>query len=525
MDKPNVYFGAWELPKGKRRGTIMEALDAGQIKYYGINAIDPELLDYVKKKKQLKKNVKITKKDFIVQSARKRGALSKIKREIKHKLKMEQDDEELQKFKAEGRKIVEELKQLNTDYERSQQELDLPPPEIKPIKPDPLGVNYSLAKMITDINTTGSKTRKYTNLVDNMFKNISKKESQQDQPIIEPTPIKLSNEDISMERRIVKKVAKTKKPKPKPKPKQYSGLLGYRDDDLTEMIASINASMAKTDRISDKFGKLMGYFNEAVNEPPPEKPKKKKKLLKDPEGFVDAMELLPKKERQALINELVEGVIQSEKKSRKIQANNGAPAIPRRPRPGLVPGLPVYPEFPSGQRPGLIPGLPIYPELATAPRRPVRELPPVPRKPVRELPPIPRKPVRELPPVAYNIPEIEELPRRPVRALPPVSYHIPKGRRPKIPKRPKVVVPKPLPYFPVSYAKAVGRIPQAPAYVPESIKGTNQEDILADWINSIKKKKPANKRGKLSASKKREKARKYRRKKNDISGMPPLVDL
>lgn len=53
----NVYYGARPVPPGKRRGTLQEALNANQIRYYGAVAIPKEQLNKPVKKKKKEKDL------------------------------------------------------------------------------------------------------------------------------------------------------------------------------------------------------------------------------------------------------------------------------------------------------------------------------------------------------------------------------------------------------------------------------------------------------------------------------------
>ncbi len=101
------YCGAkTKIPKGKTRGTAKECVDASQIRYYGIEQLDEE----TKKRAQNKGKRNLTRSNQLKKVARLRGKLSKIIREIKHKKRMEQDDEELQNLKDAGKVLIEQIK-------------------------------------------------------------------------------------------------------------------------------------------------------------------------------------------------------------------------------------------------------------------------------------------------------------------------------------------------------------------------------------------------------------------------------
>lgn len=47
----NMYCGIGKVPKGKKRGTAKECLNANQVRYYGIEQIDEKYLEKKKEKK------------------------------------------------------------------------------------------------------------------------------------------------------------------------------------------------------------------------------------------------------------------------------------------------------------------------------------------------------------------------------------------------------------------------------------------------------------------------------------------
>jgi len=48
--KDEIYCGVGDVPKGMRRGTPEECINKNQIRYYGLVAIDPSLIEATKKK-------------------------------------------------------------------------------------------------------------------------------------------------------------------------------------------------------------------------------------------------------------------------------------------------------------------------------------------------------------------------------------------------------------------------------------------------------------------------------------------
>lgn len=67
-----MYCGISKVPKGKRRGTAEECIKANQIRYYGLNELDPDLLKPKKKKKKTKDLQEEQQKLYILQQKAKK---------------------------------------------------------------------------------------------------------------------------------------------------------------------------------------------------------------------------------------------------------------------------------------------------------------------------------------------------------------------------------------------------------------------------------------------------------------------
>jgi len=102
------YCGIEKLPKDKKRGTMKECAEAGQIRYYGIKKIDEKLVEHVKKSKKKKTTQESAQDALKIQVVRIRGRLAAIKRELNG----EKDKSKIKKLKDEQEKISTELKKL-----------------------------------------------------------------------------------------------------------------------------------------------------------------------------------------------------------------------------------------------------------------------------------------------------------------------------------------------------------------------------------------------------------------------------
>ena len=58
MSKSDIYYGPLDVPKGKRRPTMKEAVEANQVRYYGINKVDNILVHAKGNEKKIRKDDK-----------------------------------------------------------------------------------------------------------------------------------------------------------------------------------------------------------------------------------------------------------------------------------------------------------------------------------------------------------------------------------------------------------------------------------------------------------------------------------
>jgi hypothetical protein len=79
--KQAIYFGILELPKGKRRPSMKEAIDASQVRYFGINKIDKVIVE-AKAKKELQ-NSKKEKEELFTKIAAISGKIKKLSGNLK----------------------------------------------------------------------------------------------------------------------------------------------------------------------------------------------------------------------------------------------------------------------------------------------------------------------------------------------------------------------------------------------------------------------------------------------------------
>jgi hypothetical protein len=115
MSNANIYYGASEtVPKGKKRPTMPQAVDSGQVRYFGIKKVD-QLLVAAKNDKKTENGEKAKKKKIDTLTADYVKLSGKVFR-LTNNLKSA-------KTEAEKKEIQKEIKQLKLDIANKNQEL------------------------------------------------------------------------------------------------------------------------------------------------------------------------------------------------------------------------------------------------------------------------------------------------------------------------------------------------------------------------------------------------------------------
>ena len=114
------YFGVGKIPKGFRRGSMKEAADAKQVRYYGLKVADTRIVENAYKKK-VKDSVTLN--ALFQQRAELKGKLNKIKKSFER----EKDPDKRKTLNDEYRKLVVDLKNTSAKLEAVQtgQKVDL----------------------------------------------------------------------------------------------------------------------------------------------------------------------------------------------------------------------------------------------------------------------------------------------------------------------------------------------------------------------------------------------------------------
>lgn len=119
MTENNVYYGAAEtVPKGKKRTNMTQAVDKGQVRYYGIKKVDQLIVNAKSetiKVKRAKKNKVQKLLDAIVKLS---GQTFKLNNDIPYS-KTDQEKKDIRKriklLKSQIKTKKEELKSLTSD--------------------------------------------------------------------------------------------------------------------------------------------------------------------------------------------------------------------------------------------------------------------------------------------------------------------------------------------------------------------------------------------------------------------------
>lgn len=101
--KPAYYGPLNNVPRGYRRATASEAIDNGQLRYWGLKKVDPKLVERKREIALKKKQAVLSREQQVIQGAILRGRLSRVNRELAFE-KDPKKIEELKKLKAETEK-------------------------------------------------------------------------------------------------------------------------------------------------------------------------------------------------------------------------------------------------------------------------------------------------------------------------------------------------------------------------------------------------------------------------------------
>jgi len=108
-----IYCGIKNVPKGYKLGTMQECLEKNQVRYWGLNKIDPKLLESTKKSKKST----LTRDSVAIKMVGLRGKVSRLTKQFENaKNKTDKDKFKLELLKA--KKELTEITELFTILEK-----------------------------------------------------------------------------------------------------------------------------------------------------------------------------------------------------------------------------------------------------------------------------------------------------------------------------------------------------------------------------------------------------------------------
>lgn len=123
----DIFCGVGNVPKKKKRGSMKQCAEAGQVRYYGIKKVDQKLIDEVaKNKKRSKKIENFSEIDTLkIKIAQTSGKIKKLEHMIKGAKKDESKKKKLEKelddIKDEYAKYKAKIKKLGSKKAQSRQ--------------------------------------------------------------------------------------------------------------------------------------------------------------------------------------------------------------------------------------------------------------------------------------------------------------------------------------------------------------------------------------------------------------------
>ena len=104
----DIYCGAKDVPKGKKRGSMKQCVEKGQISYFGIHKIDSKLLQNQSNSKKEKKDAMKT----LMKLAEQKGTLSAKLNKLKKAIEAERDSKKLKVFEKQKEELQIKFKEV-----------------------------------------------------------------------------------------------------------------------------------------------------------------------------------------------------------------------------------------------------------------------------------------------------------------------------------------------------------------------------------------------------------------------------
>lgn len=140
MSDKNLYYGAYNVPKDKKRATMKEAIEANQIRYYGVKKIDQRTIEKSREKQKNQETIRDLQNKKI-------RLMAKIKRMIKE-IKAEKDINKKDKMKDEVRALAKEHDQYVNNINRLMKKEERPKQQVKTVKQDKPNLLKQMEKII-----------------------------------------------------------------------------------------------------------------------------------------------------------------------------------------------------------------------------------------------------------------------------------------------------------------------------------------------------------------------------------------
>jgi hypothetical protein len=117
-----IYCGIEKIPKNKKRGSMKDCAEIGQIRYYGLKKVDSRLIENALNEKKLKASgtTKLDKKieELNFDAAGLSGKLKKIQNQIKG----EKNKDTKEKLEKEVEKIKDKLKKIKQEVDAAEKQ-------------------------------------------------------------------------------------------------------------------------------------------------------------------------------------------------------------------------------------------------------------------------------------------------------------------------------------------------------------------------------------------------------------------
>ena len=169
MTDKSIYCGINKLKKNQKRGDIRECIRSKQVRFYGINKIDPKLLTFLTEQKQEVLNLDKLFLQLITLRGRVKG-LTKKKENSKDEKEKKKFDDEILKTKNEISIINAKIKKLENKQDNEQEIIkEVVKQEIKEQKKDLKDLQQIEKQVVKMFKPTLTKTQ-----INDILKNVEK---------------------------------------------------------------------------------------------------------------------------------------------------------------------------------------------------------------------------------------------------------------------------------------------------------------------------------------------------------------